>query len=322
MASRKIFSLVSALVLMLNLLSACAVPQQASTTPLKFTALPILDFLPMYVAQEEGLFEKHGVRVELIPAAAPPQRDQFVAIGEADGMINEISGTLFFNKDALQVQIVRFARAATPETRLFSILASPQSGITTVDGLKGKAIGISEGTIIEYLTDRMLAEEGLPADDIQKTSIPSLADRLALLTAGQLDAAVLPEPLASLAQQQGAVLILDDTRYPEYSNSTITFRTDVLEERPEDVRNFLAAVEDAVQAINAEPGKYNNLLVDLKVVPTPLQGSFQVPQFVTAGVPSEEQFLDVLEWTQSKGLVTKDLAYSDNVNPAFLPGSQ
>lgn len=322
MASRKIFSLVSALVLMLNLLSACAVPQQASTTPLKFTALPILDFLPMYVAQEEGLFEKHGVRVELIPAAAPPQRDQFVAIGEADGMINEISGTLFFNKDALQVQIVRFARAATPETRLFSILASPQSGITTVDGLKGKAIGISEGTIIEYLTDRMLAEEGLPADGIQKTSIPSLADRLALLTAGQLDAAVLPEPLASLAQQQGAVLILDDTRYPEYSNSTITFRTDVLEERPEDVRNFLAAVEDAVQAINAEPGKYNNLLVDLKVVPTPLQGSFQVPQFVTAGVPSEEQFLDVLEWTQSKGLVTKDLAYSDNVNPAFLPGSQ
>lgn len=322
MASRKIFSLVSALVLMLNLLSACAVPQRASTTPLKFTALPILDFLPMYVAQEEGLFEKHGVRVELIPAAAPPQRDQFVAIGEADGMINEISGTLFFNKDAVQVQIVRFARAATPETRLFSILASPQSGITTVDGLKGKAIGISEGTIIEYLTDRMLAEEGLPADDIQKTSIPSLADRLALLTAGQLDAAVLPEPLASLAQQQGAVLILDDTRYPEYSNSTITFRTDVLEERPEDVRNFLAAVEDAVQAINAEPGKYNNLLVDLKVVPTPLQGSFQVPQFVTAGVPSEEQFLDVLEWTQSKGLVTKDLAYSDNVNPAFLPGSQ
>lgn len=322
MASRKIFSLVSALVLMLNLLSACAVPQQASTTPLKFTALPILDFLPMYVAQEEGLFEKHGVRVELIPAAAPPQRDQFVAIGEADGMINEISGTLFFNKDAVQVQIVRFARAATPETRLFSILASPQSGITTVDGLKGKAIGISEGTIIEYLTDRMLAEEGLPADGIQKTSIPSLADRLALLTAGQLDAAVLPEPLASLAQQQGAVLILDDTRYPEYSNSTITFRTDVLEERPEDVRNFLAAVEDAVQAINAEPGKYNNLLVDLKVVPTPLQGSFQVPQFVTAGVPSEEQFLDVLEWTQSKGLVTKDLAYSDNVNPAFLPGSQ
>lgn len=322
MASRKIFSLVSALVLMLNLLSACAVPQRASTTPLKFTALPILDFLPMYVAQEEGLFEKHGVTVELIPAAAPPQRDQFVAIGEADGMINEISGTLFFNKDAVQVQIVRFARAATPETRLFSILASPQSGITTVDGLKGKAIGISEGTIIEYLTDRMLAEEGLPADGIQKTSIPSLADRLALLTAGQLDAAVLPEPLASLAQQQGAVLILDDTRYPEYSNSTITFRTDVLEERPEDVRNFLAAVEDAVQAINAEPGKYNNLLVDLKVVPTPLQGSFQVPQFVTAGVPSEEQFLDVLEWTQSKGLVTKDLAYSDNVNPAFLPGSQ
>jgi hypothetical protein len=27
----------------------------------------------------------------------------------------------------------------------------------------------------------------------------------------------------------------------------------------------------------------------------------------------------VLEWTQSKGLITGDQAYSDNVNPDFLP---
>ena len=306
------------------LLTACApgqpAPGQAQNTPLKFTALRILDFLPMYVAQEEGFFEKYGVTVELIPAASPPERDQFVVIGEADGMINEISGTLYFNKDTVQAQIVRFARAATPDTHLFSILASPQSGITTVEELKGKAVGISEGTIIEYLTDRMLAEEQFAPEEVNTTSIPNLTDRMTLLNSGKLDAAMLPEPLTSLAVQQGAVVVLDDSKYPEYSNSTITFRKDVIDSRPEDVRAFLAAIEDAVQAINADPAKYETLLVELKVVPAPLQGSFKVPAFVTAGVPSEAQFQDVLEWTKAKGLMTKDLAYTDCVNASFLPG--
>lgn len=317
---KRTFSLALACVLILSLvLAACAPAAQAPKTPLKFTALRILDFLPMYVAQEEGFFEKHGVTVELIPAASPPERDQFVTIGQADGMINEISGTLYFNKDKVQAQIVRYARSATPDTHLFSILASKKSGITTVEGLKGKAIGISEGTIIAYLTDRMLAKEGFTPEEIKTTSVPSLTDRMTLLNSGQLDAAMLPEPLTSLAIQQGSVVVLDDSKYPEYSSSEITFRKDVLEKRPEDVRAFLAAIEDAVKAINANPSKYENLLVDMKVVPAPLKGAFKVPTFVTAGVPSEAQFKDVLEWTKAKGLMTKDLSYSDCVNPAFLP---
>jgi hypothetical protein len=36
-------------------------------------------------------------------------------------------------------------------------------------------------------------------------------------------------------------------------------------------------------------------------------------------VPTEDQFKDVLDWTISKGLMTKDLPYIDSVNPAFLP---
>lgn len=317
---KKSYSISIIFVIILSLIfSACTPATQAPKAPLKFTALRILDFLPMYVAQQEGFFEKHGITVELIPAGAPPERDQLVTTGQADGMINEISGTLYFNKDNVQAQIVRFARAATPDTHLFSILASKKSGITTVEGLKGRSIGISDGTIIAYLTDRLLAEEGFGPEDINTISVPNLSDRMALLNSGELDAAMLPEPLTSLAVQQGAVVVLDDSKYPEYSSSTITFRKDVLDERPEDVRAFLAAIEDAVNAINADPAKYQSVLVDMKIVPAPLQGSFEVPAFVTAGVPSEAQFNDVLEWTKSKGLMTKDLAYSDNVTPAFLP---
>lgn len=320
MPTKRPLSFVLSFVLLLSLvLAACAPAQPVAKTPLRFTALRILDTLPMYVAQQEGFYQKHGVAVEMIPSGAPTERDQLVAAGQADGMINEISGTLYFNKDKVQVQIVRYARAATSDTHLFSILASKKSGITTAAGLKGRSIGISDGTIIAYLTDRMLAKEGFSPEEIKTVSVPSLNDRLTLLGSGQLDAATLPEPLTSLAVQQGAVVVLDDSKYPDYSSSEITFRKDVLDKRPDDVRNFLAAIEDAVKAINANPSKYANLLVDMKVIPAPLQGSFSVPAFVTAGVPDEAQFKDVLAWTKAKGLMTKDLSYSDCVNPGFLP---
>ncbi len=80
---------------------------------LKIAVLPILDALPMYVANDQGLFEKQGVKVELIPAASAAERDQLIAAGQADGMINEIVSTILYNKDQIQVQIVRFARVAT-----------------------------------------------------------------------------------------------------------------------------------------------------------------------------------------------------------------
>jgi NitT/TauT family transport system substrate-binding protein len=180
-------------------------------------------------------------------------------------------------------------------------------------------LGISDGTVIAYLTERMLAAEGLAPGDLQTVSVPKLDARLALLNSGELKAAVLPEPLASLAVQQGASLVLADTRYPEFSFSTYTFRKEYIDQNPAAVKAFLRALEEAVNRINADPQKYAQLMADRKLLPPPLVGKFQVPSFVSAGVPSETQFADALAWAKEKGYVTADIAYKDCVNAAFLP---
>jgi NitT/TauT family transport system substrate-binding protein len=318
MTSNRLFlKLVSLSILLSLALSACA--PAAKPLTLKLAVLPILDTLPMYVAQEEGLFEKHKVSVEFVPVASAPERDQLIAAGQADGMVNEALSTAFFNKDKTQVQTVRFARAATPEVPLFSILASGKSGIDSLEKLKGVEIGISEGTIIDYLTDRLLQAEGFAPSDIQTIAVPKIPDRLNLLGSGELKAATLPEPATSLAVQQGSKVILDDTKHPEYSFSTITFRKAVLDQDPETIRNFLAAIEEATAMINADPSKYSDLLVKLKVVPAPIAGSFKVPTFVTAGVPTQAQWDDMLAWAKEQGMLSEDVSYTESVNPSFLP---
>ncbi len=295
--------------------------QENSAEPatLKIAVLPILDALPMYVAEQEGLFAAHNVVVKFIPAASAAERDQIIVAGQADGLINELVSTVLYNKDQVQVQVVRFARIATTKYPQYYILASKQSGITKPEALKGVEIGISQGTVIEYVTDRLLEAEGLSAADIKTIAVPKIPDRMALLSSGELRAATMPDPLSLLAIQQGAVLVLDDTRHPDYSYSTIAFRKAVIDQNPQAIRNFLAAIEEATAKINANPSQWSNLLTEKQLVPASLVGEYQLPPYPAAAVPSEAQWNDVVAWAKEKGILTTDIQYSSSVTGNFLP---
>ncbi|HLA97714.1 MAG TPA: ABC transporter substrate-binding protein [Anaerolineales bacterium] len=315
---RKTIWFLSALAL---LLGACAKAPQTEAAPvtLKIAVLPIMDNLPMYVADQEGLFAEHNLKVEFIPVSSAAERDQVIASGQADGMINEVVSTHLYNKEQIQIQIVRFARTATSTSPQYYILASGKSGITTPEGLKGVEIGISQGTVIEYITDRLLQAEGLSSSDIKTVAVPSIADRMALLSAGELSAATLPDPLSFLAIQQGAVVVLDDSVHPEYGYSTLSFRKAFIDQNPEAIRAFLAAVEEATGLINSNPTQWDSLLVERQLVPQPLMGTYQVPPYPTASVPNQAQWDDVAAWMKDKGLLDADVSYTDSVNASFLP---
>ena len=303
-------------------MSACAPTAPASTpapVTLKVVVLPILEALPMYVAQQQGYFTKHGVNVELVVASSGPERDQIIASGQADGMVNEVLSTLFYNKNEVQAQIVRFSRTATKDSALFRIVAGKNSAISDVNGLKGVEIGSSDGTIIAYLVDRLLQLEGFKQEEIKTTTVPKIPDRLALLSSGSLKAAMLPDPTSFTAVNQGGTIVLDDTRHPEISYSVLTFRKASLDQKGQAVKNFLAAIEDATDKINADPAQFTQLLVDQKILPATLAGAFKVPTFAKKGVPSKEQYNDVLAWAKAKKLLDKDIPYESCVNGGFLP---
>ncbi|MCS6994611.1 MAG: MetQ/NlpA family ABC transporter substrate-binding protein [Anaerolineales bacterium] len=301
------------------LLSACGAATPADDVTVRIAVIPVIDTLPMFVAEAEGLYTKHGVKVELIPVGSAPERDQLLQAGQADGTLNELLSVMLFNREKIQMQAVRYGHMASEGAGHFFLLASGQSGITDVEQLKGVEIGISQGTIIEYLTDRLLEAEGFSSADIKYVAVPKISDRMALLASGELKAAVMPDPLGGLAVQQGAVVLLDDSSYPLLGASVISFRKEFIEQHPQAVKAFLAAIEDAVTRINTEPGQFSALLAEKKMVPPPLLGSYNVPRFPLKGVSSEDEWNDVLAWAKSKGLLQADVSYRDSVNPSFLP---
>ena len=311
------------MVLMLSavLLSACggAAPAAPEDQTLKIAVLPILDALPMYVAEAQGYFKDAGIKVDFLPVASAAERDQVMQAGQADGMINDLISTALYNKDTQKIAIVRFARTASPDQPQYSIVASKDSGIAKPEDLKGVDIGISEGTVIAYTTDRLLQHAGLTKDDIKTTNVPKIPDRLQLLAEGKMQAANMPEPFATLAEQGGAVRVLDDRSLPEVGTSEISFNVATLKSKPETVKKFLAAINKATADVNSNPDKWNSLLTDKKLIAAPLIGKYQLPKFPAASVPSEAQIKDVLAWMMDKGLLKQDVPYNQLVDASYLP---
>jgi NitT/TauT family transport system substrate-binding protein len=291
----------------------------AEQQTLKVAVLPVIDILPLHVAELNGFFEQEGVKVELVPVKSAQERDTLMQTGQVDGMLTDLLSPVLFNQNGSQILVVRTARKVYPGSPLFSILAGPGSEIQSPLDLSGVKIGISQNTVIEYITERMLEKAGLVAEQVESQEVSAIPVRFELLINGEIPAANLPDPLASGAVAAGAVRVVDDTSVPEYSQSILAFGVETLEIRPDAVRKFLQGWEMAVEELSNDPEKYNDLLIEKGRVPESVQGTFQMPPFPEASVPTPEQLADVVRWSIHKGLIEGDIAYEQMVDDSYLP---
>ncbi|MHC1784094.1 MAG: ABC transporter substrate-binding protein [Anaerolineaceae bacterium] len=309
----KSFSRLVFILVILSVLAAGCVATPAKPAEFRIALLPIMESLPIFVAQQAGYFEAQGVNVTIIPAGSAADRDQLMAAGQADGIINDLVSVVLYNREKTEIKVVRFMRTASATEPNFSIVASNDSGISTPTQLANIPIGISQASVIDYVTDRMLINEGLKDDQIKTVAVPKMADRLALLGSGELKAATLPEPFATLAISQGGVLVVNDTKYPDYGISVFSVRQTYLTEQPQGIKGFLAAIDQAVADINANPEKWKPLLEENKLIPPAVAGTIQMPMLPPAGVPSKAQFDDVVDWAIEQKLITNRQDYADSI---------
>jgi NitT/TauT family transport system substrate-binding protein len=307
------WSTVSTIILITLLLVACIPAPTLEDTSLKVGLLPILDIIPFYVADQQGYFKAEGITIEFVPVKSAQERDALMQAGEIDGMLNDLISTGLFNRDDIQIKIVSTARRAYPESPQFRVLAAPNSGITSAQDLAGVPVGISQNTVIEYITDRLLQAEGLSPEQIEIVEVSAIPVRFEQLMAGQIQAATLPDPLGQGAMAAGAILVVDDGQYTQYSQSVLSFRTDVVESRPNTIKKFLKAWDRAVDDLNNNPEQFSDLLIEQGRVPESIQGSYKMPPFPKGEVPSPDEWQDVVDWLLEKGLIDQAIAYEDSV---------
>lgn len=304
----------------LLLATACG-GQPASTaadSQLKVGLLPIIDCLPMWVAQRDGYFTAENLAVELVNFASAVERDAALQSGQLDGQLNDLISTGLLDKEQTRVRIVRLTYQATRSKPMISLVVGPGSKVQTPADMKGSELALSQNTVIEYVADSLLQRQGVNPAEVKKIEVPKIPLRLEMLAKGQVAAAGLPEPFTSLALAQGGRMLLNDGETGT-GQSVLVFRTAALAQKSAAIKRFLKAYERAVADVNANPQRYRDLLVEQAKVPDAVRGTFGVPALPTASVPREDELKAAFAWMVSKGLLTRTLAPTEVVDASLLP---
>ncbi len=285
---------------------------------LKIGVLQIEDVAPLYVAEQEGHFSNEGIAVELVPFLSALERDSALAAGAIDGAINDPIGALLFDQGRNLLRITSLGLGKTPAEGPFAILAAPRSNIQTIDDLKNVEIAVSTATIIEYVTDRLLEKHGFQPEEIRKIDVKKMPIRMQMLLSGAVQAATLPEPLATIAVGNGARPIVSDAETDESLSQTVmVFRQPVLAERCDEITAFFRAYRYAAEAINQAPETYRDLIIRIGGIPPQLAANYPIPTYPLPEPFPRTFYEPVMEWLVAQGLAPV-IAYETMVATSCL----
>ncbi len=299
--------------------SATAPKADTLNKPLKIGVLYIEDNLPFFVAEQEKSYEKAGLKVELIPFQSAAERDAALQAGQIDGEAADLVAAALLKKGGTDVRISSITLGATPQEGRFVLLASPKSNITKVDQLKNVPVAVSQNTIIEYITDQLLLQSGFQPSELKKMSIPKMPLRLQMLVSDQVKAALLPDPLASLAEKQGAKVILDDTKnQTNFSQVVLLFRKASIDEKKDAIKQLVKVYGEAAKSLTDNPDNYRSLLIEKAKIPAPIKDTYKSPTFSSPSLPAEEDLNRVLDWMVNKKLLDQKYTYDEMVEKDLL----
>ena len=291
-----------------------ATPQPAKqpTQQLSVGVLQDVDSIPLIIASQQGFFEKEGVNVKLESFKSAPDRDSALQAGKIDGAISDMLAAVFANEGGFYVKITSKTNGS------YKMLITKSASIDNIPAMKGKSVAISKNTIIEYATDRMLKEGGLNSSDIKKEVISQMPARLEMLQNGKVDAATLPEPLASVAILNGAKQVNSSDKLG-INPGVLLFTTKSIESKPNEIRAFYKAYNRAVDYLKNEPlSSYIDVLIKDAGFPEAVKGSLVLPSYNKAQAPTEKDFDSVVQWLNEKELIKNTYTLKNVMDDQFV----
>ena len=227
-------------------------PTHAADAPQKlrvaYAAITAAFSIP-WVAKEAGIFQRHGLDVELVYIAAGSRAVQTLVGGSID--VAAIGGPAGVDAKLAGADTVYIA---IPVNRVIVFtVAAPQ--IQRVEELRGKSIGVTRiGTVTDYFTRLYLRQNGLVPDrDVMVRQTGGLPETVAALKAGQVHAGTFGFPAVLHAKAAGFRVLVDySTQGFRYPLSGVVVTQKLLRSNETAIRRFLEAHIEAVHRFKTD----------------------------------------------------------------------
>jgi NitT/TauT family transport system substrate-binding protein len=285
--------------------------------------IPNVQFAPFYVAAEKGYFAEEGIEIE------------FDYKFETDGVALVGAGELAFSMvSGEQVPLARAQGLPVVYAMAWwhgypvAVAALEESGIRTVEDLKGKKVGIPILAGASYVGFRALLDRaGLQEEDVTLEVIGY--NQVEALVGGQVEAAVVyannePIQLAARGYKVNVIRVVD---FVDLASNGLLTNEKTIAENPELVRGMIRAILRGVADTIADPdGTY---ALCRKYVDIPAEQDAVQQQVLAASIAfwrsDKPGYSDPAAWRnmeatlRSMGLLTGELDITQAFTNEFLP---
>ena len=265
---------------------------------------PVVDTAGFFIALHDGLFRAEGLNVHFIPAASSETAIDQLALskpGSKSGL-DIIGGGYISYVEAqhnwdlgqrpsasrpgvLAANLDIFAEGALLAPGSGAIYTMPGSRVRTLADLKGKTVAINvPNNTLYLLVATVLSEHGIAPSDVHfvtKYSFPLMAGAL---KAGKIDAAVLPEPYASAAEQMDGIVPmtdLDQGATTQFATVGYAATKSWAAAHPKTLAAFDKALGEGQQIADTNRAAVEQAMEDLPSKPLPLGVSKQTASLMT-----------------------------------------
>ncbi|MFH5821757.1 aliphatic sulfonate ABC transporter substrate-binding protein [Georgenia sp. AZ-5] len=212
------------------------------------------------VIKEKGWLEDaladDGVEVSWIQSAGSNKANELLRSGELDVGSTAGSAALLARSNGSPIRTIDIY--SQPEWA--ALVTTPDSGIDSVDDLRGKQVAATKGTDPYFFLVQSLEEAGVDPSEVTIQNLQH-ADGRAALESGAVDAWAGLDPIMAAAEQAGNVLFYRNVDFNTYGflNATESF----LQEQPEVAQTVVDAYEHARAWAQENPEETAAILADV-----------------------------------------------------------
>lgn len=281
---------------------------------------------PIAVAIERGEFKKRGVDITDVISSAgggTTMRNQ-IASGSGYGVVGT-AAVLAAYREGHDVKIVSANVMSIAD--LFWV-AMPGKGINSMEDLRGKKISYTKPrSTSQTLAKMAVAAAGMTEDDVELVSLGKVGAGLAALERGDVDAALILEPIMS-SRKGKYVVAFDLTNLPNMTQTVGVTTAEFAKENPDKLRAIIAARRAAVDYLYAEPIAAAKLVakaygdkVSEEIAITAVKNMVAINYWGRGkfDMPALEAMLEGL---RSQGSWEGPIDWDDVIDESFLPDDQ
>ena len=211
---------------------------------------------PWAIAEQEGMFAKNNVNVEMKWFDGYLESMEAFAAGQLDGNCQTLNDTISFAADAVNGEVAILVNDNSAGNDKIIVAED----INTIEDLKGKKVAVEEGVVDDFLLTLALESKGMKRSDVKIVPLETGA-AAAAFASGQADAVgAFPPFWLTALKREGSKELISSAEFPGAIPDLLVVSQKLIDEQPDKAQALVNTWYDVMDFMAQNPEKADEIM--------------------------------------------------------------